>query len=183
MFIHSLSGIYTLSDPAGGDPTIASGSVEVLIQPGLGGDHNRNGELDCGDLDKMTRQISQGSTDILFDMNQDGAVDFADLEISGRDNHDSYFGDANCDGEFNSTDLVHVFVPGLYEQGPSDDAVYSTGDWNGDGEFNSSDLVVAFADGGYEMGPRGAVAGVPEPTGLTSFVLGLVGLMRMRRRR
>ena len=154
-----------------------------MIEPGLGGDHNRNGQLDCGDLDMMTREISQGTNDILFDMNRDGMVNFGDLEISVRQKHNTFFGDANCDGEFNSSDLVQVFVTGLYEQGPSDDAVYSTGDWNGDGEFNSSDLVVACIDGGYETGPRAAVAAVPEPTGLISFVLGLAGFGLMRRRR
>ena len=110
-----LSGIYTLSDPMGGNPTIASGSIEVLIEPGLGGDHNRNGQLDCGDLDMMTREIAAGSNDILFDMNRDGLVSFGDLEISVRQKHNTYFGDANCDGEFNSSDLVQVFVSGLYE--------------------------------------------------------------------
>ena len=76
----------------------------------------------------------------------------------------TYFGDANLDGEFNTRDMVVVFVAGQYEDESSGNSTWTTGDWNGDAEFNSSDLVVAFADGGYEQGVRGSTAtAVPEP--------------------
>jgi hypothetical protein len=86
----------------------------------------------------------------------------------------TWIGDANLDGEFNSTDLVLVFQAGRYER--LENSNWSQGDWNGDQLTNSSDLVAAFRDGGYEKGPRVTVAAVPEPTSLmlTTLIIGLV---------
>ncbi len=78
----------------------------------------------------------------------------------------TYFGDANLDGEFNSTDFVDVLGRGQYEDNIADNSQWEDGDWSGDGEFDSTDFVVALTAGGYEVGPRAAVASVPEPTGL-----------------
>lgn len=65
----------------------------------------------------------------------------------------TYFGDANLDGEFNSSDLTEIFRTGLYEDAIARNASWGTGDWNGDSDFTSGDLIAAFADGGYEQGP------------------------------
>lgn len=181
-----MTATYTLSDPNGGVPLIGSGSVEVLIQPGYGSDFNRNFVLDSGDLDMLTRQVDMASTDILYDLDRNGVIEFEDLRIAVQDLHNTYFGDANDDGEFNSNDLIQVFVAGLYENGVSDDAVWSTGDWNGDGEFSSSDLVISFQDGGYEQGPRPAVqaaAIVPEPSAALLTLTGVICMLLARRRR
>ena len=94
----------------------------------------------------------------------------------------TWMGDANLDGEFNSSDFVAVFTAGEYEDLIGGNSTWATGDWNGDGEFNSSDFVVAFADGGFELGPRPAAAQVPEPTSATLLVLCLGGfVVRLRR--
>ena len=93
----------------------------------------------------------------------------------------TYFGDANCDGEFNSSDLIQVMVAGLYETG--NPAVWSEGDFNADGIFESGDLVLALADGGYELGPTAAVAAVPEPGTMVLTLIGLALLAVRARRR
>ena len=67
-------------------------------------------------------------------------------------------GDANLDGEFNSTDLVRVFQAGEYEDAIESNSAWSDGDWNGDGEFDTSDLVVAFQAGYFEQGPPAVAA-------------------------
>jgi len=59
----------------------------------------------------------------------------------------TWFGDANLDGVFNSSDLVLVNQAGLYESGMP--ATWAEGDWNGDGFFDSADYVLAGQDGGY----------------------------------
>lgn len=52
------------------------------------------------------------------------------------------YGDSNGDLQFNSADLVTVFVAGKYETGQP--ATFNEGDWNGDGFFTSQDFVRAF---------------------------------------
>ena len=57
---------------------------------------------------------------------------------------------ARSDRLFNSSDLVHVFGAGEYEDEIAHNSTYDDGDWNQDGEFNSSDLVLVFREGHYE---------------------------------
>ena len=86
-------------------------------------------------------------------------------QIEDRGNTSGVFdllpGDANGDGEFNSSDLVDTFQAGKYERGI--DATWQEGDWNRDGRFDSSDLVAAFqananGQGIYETGPYATTA-------------------------
>ena len=90
----------------------------------------------------------------------------------------TYVGDSNLDGEFNSSDFVVVFTAGKYESGEA--ATYAEGDWNGDMLFNSSDFVAAFGQGGYERGPKPAA--VPEPSSMGSgLVLLAIFVFTLRR--
>lgn len=92
----------------------------------------------------------------------------------------SWLGDSNLDGEFDSSDLVLVFSAGEYEDLVEGNSSWVTGDWSGDREFDSSDLVLAMQDGGFEQGRRTAALPVPEP-GITGLaVLSLVFLLRER---
>ncbi|MEZ6118346.1 MAG: FG-GAP-like repeat-containing protein [Pirellulaceae bacterium] len=85
-----------------------------------------------------------------FDYTRDGLVDQSDLEYLVRLKIRSTFGDANLDNRFNSSDLVHVFEAGEYEDDIAGNSTWQTGDWNGDGDFDSSDLVFALQFAGYE---------------------------------
>ena len=82
-----------------------------------------------------------------------------------RDVANTFFGDANLDGEFNSSDLILVFQSNQYEDGIPRNSSWETGDWNGDGEFDTADLIKAFQENGYETGRRATAATVPEPEG------------------
>ncbi|MCA9166226.1 MAG: hypothetical protein KDB23_01100 [Planctomycetales bacterium] len=108
----------------------------------------------------------------------DTIVAAEDREAFVHDLAHTWFGDANFDGMFNSSDLVQVFVQGQYEDDIVGNSRWQDGDWNGDHEFTSSDLVAAFQDGGYEMGTRAAV--VPEPQTFVLLVcgVGLCGYIR-----
>ena len=125
-----------------------------------------------------------GTNDVSYDVNDDQRVDQLDRGVWVSDLKNTYVGDANLDGVFDSTDFVSVFVAGLYETGQA--AGWSEGDWDGDQRFDSGDFVAAFVDGGYELGPKGAMA-VPEPSsfwlllGLAVVLQGVV-MRRMRRR-
>jgi hypothetical protein len=87
----------------------------------------------------------------------DNLVNAVDINQWVKDLFVSWVGDADLNGEFNSSDLVTVLASGTYETDL--DSVWSTGDFNGDGRTTSGDLVAALADGGYEAGPRAAGGG------------------------
>jgi M6 family metalloprotease-like protein len=89
-----------------------------------------------------------------FDLNEDRQVNQLDADFLIHDILETDFGDANLDGQFNSSDLVAVFQRGRYEDNIPGGAGWADGDWNGDGEFNSADFVKAFQTGGYELGAR-----------------------------
>lgn len=162
--------------------------IEAAINYGLGlttvgdpGDYNGNGSLDADDIDQLSAAVEGGLTDGKFDLNSDGSVNADDRLHWINELVNTYVGDSNLDGEFNSSDFVVVFTAGKYESGQA--ATYAEGDWNGDMLFNSSDFVAAFGQGGYERGPKPAA--VPEPLtvrgGFTLLAIAAFALRRSRR--
>ena len=115
--------------------------------------------------------------------NNNGVVDYDDRKVWVNDLKKTWIGDSNLDLEFNSSDMVQVFVQGKYERDV--DAGWADGDWDGDIAFDSSDMVAAFVEGGYEKGPPavGAVSAVPEPGTVVMLLLGLLPLCARGRRR
>jgi hypothetical protein len=183
-----LSGVNTLTflvNNAGDADNPIGFRVDGLVaftNPGGGllGDFNQNGILDSGDIDDLTTQSAGATNPAGYDLNNDALVNTGDVTVWVKDLFNSWIGDANLDGEFNSSDLVSVLASGAYEADV--DSVWSTGDFNGDGRTNSSDLVAALADGGYEQGPRAAVAAVPEPATATLLVLAGLSVVGLKRR-
>ncbi|MCA9168661.1 MAG: pentapeptide repeat-containing protein, partial [Planctomycetales bacterium] len=147
------------------------------------GDMDANDVLDIADVDLLMKVIRLQADSLLgwlfpmFNVSNDADVDTADLGMWVHDLKHTWFGDANLDGGFNSSDLVIIFQAGEYEDEVENNSTWATGDWNADGDFTTSDLVVAFQDGGYEQGPRAALSAVPEPNGLLSLLIGLMGLL------
>ncbi|MFC1757899.1 dockerin type I domain-containing protein, partial [Planctomycetota bacterium] len=146
---------------------------------GLLGDFNNDGELNVMDIELLSQEVRDQTDNASFDVNNDQVVNGEDRSVWVKDLKNTWFGDANFDGEFNSGDFVTVFTAGLYESEEAAD--WSQGDWNGDGKFNSSDFVSAFSDGGYELGLRPAA--VPEPSSVVLLVGGLALLACRRRTR
>jgi autotransporter-associated beta strand protein len=141
------------------------------------GDFNNNNQLDVNDIDLLTRAILQGDQNPIYDLNDDGLIDQRDRFAWVKDVRKTFFGDANLNGQFESSDLVQVFTAGLYEDGIPLNATWATGDWNGDGDFGTSDLVTAFSDG------RNIVAnGVPEPSSGIGLIACLFGIVIRRGR-
>jgi hypothetical protein len=155
--------------------------AEFLYQTGGGvtGDFDGSGVLDAADIDDLTTQAAGGLNPASHDLNGDALVDVADIDVWMVSLFKSWSGDANLDGEFNSSDLVAVLASGTYEADVA--SVWTSGDFNGDGRTNSSDLVAALSGGGYESGPRAAAAAVPEPAVSLLWTLGLLGLLLRRR--
>lgn len=150
---------------------------------GIAGDLNGNGMLDAGDMDLLSAEVRAGGSTPSYDLNGDGSVNGADREFWVDSLFNTYMGDSNLDGEFNSGDFVFVFQAGEYEDGVAGNSTWATGDWNGDSEFDSSDFVTAFQAGGFEQGPRAAVSAVPEPGTATLLLVALASAAAYLRRR
>jgi hypothetical protein len=148
----------------------------------VAGDFNGNAQLDAEDLDLLANEIRTNRNVGLFDVNDDSIVDMSDHRFWVHDLSKTYLGDANLDGEFNTTDLVGVFQAGKYEDDVAGNASWTSGDWNGDDDFSTSDLVVAFQDGGFEQGPRAGVNAVPEPSSVMLLFFAVAPLMAVARR-
>lgn len=158
------------------------GSVDHWSFMNAGGDFNDNGILDSEDIEMLTAAVRAGMNDTRFDINFDGVVNTFDRNLWVHNHADTFFGDANLDGEFNSSDLVSVFGAAEYEDTIVGNSTWSEGDWNGDGDFTSRDLVSAFQDAGYEQSPRQAAQSVPEPsTRITTLLIGLVTMCILNR--
>ncbi len=159
-----------------GNTTTSRPWMASLSPPTLPGDYNNDGLLTAQDVDRLSQAIRE-ATDSAFDLNEDLQWNTDDLAIWVHQMANTYFGDADLDGQFNSFDLITVFQSGQYEDGPLANSTWSTGDWNGDAEFDSGDLVLAFQEGGYERGPR--IAAVPEPTGVLRLAILVSSLVRI----
>jgi hypothetical protein len=168
------------NDPAGG---FAFRLDFFSSTPIVAGDYDGDGLLTAADIDILSAAVRDNNQDPKFDLNDDGSVDQGDRAVWVEELKNTYFGDADLDGEFNSSDMVQVFVQGKYET--LEAAGWEAGDWNGNNLFDSSDMVVAFVGGGYEKGPKpnAAVSAVPEPGAIVLLAIGVWGLFSCRQRR
>ena len=167
-------------DPFAENAAPTSASFDSLLIRGIPkGDFDRSGHLTVADLDRLSSAV-RGTAEVdNSDLNHDGSVDQDDRRLWVHDLANTFFGDANLDGEFNSTDFVVVFNAGEYEDGIDANSTWATGDWNGNGDFESGDFISAFQDGGYEIGPRSVAANVPEVN--STWFLILFGYVCIRR--
>ncbi|MCA9213640.1 MAG: hypothetical protein KDB27_11270, partial [Planctomycetales bacterium] len=118
-----------------GDPQWGFGLVDNLhIFTPANGDFNGDGDLTVADINLLTAEVIADTNDGDFDLNGDDLVNSSDRVVWIKDLFNTYFGDANLDGEFNSTDFVVVFTANLYEDDVDGNATWETGDWNGDGD-------------------------------------------------
>lgn len=141
------------------------------------GDFDYNYVLNVDDLEILSTDLD--TIELRRDVNGDNEVNSLDLDHWVHDLFNTYYGDANLDGEFNSSDLVSVFHFAQYEDQVSGNSTWDTGDWDLNGDFESGDLVLAFQDAGYENGPRRVAKSVPETS--SSPLIPLTAMCVLRR--
>jgi hypothetical protein len=172
-------------DATGTPVTATFGMDNVMLVGAVAqvSDFNGDGVVDVQDINLLLGEIRSGTDIERFDVTGDGLLNDQDIlfVVTSPDQLNSYIGDANLDGEFNSSDLVVVLSGGQYEDGVAFNSAWDTGDWNGDGEFDTGDLVFALQQGGYEAGPRAAALALPVPEPATSLLL-LLGTGMLCRR-
>ena len=156
------------------------GAINFEGVPEVPGDYNNNGERDVNDIDLLQAAARLGDARTKFDLDGNRIADFQDVAYWVETLSNTYFGDFNFDGEFNSSDFVTAFKAAKFETGQA--ATWVDGDQNGDGLFNSNDFVTAFASSPYEQGPRpGGLMVVPEPS-TTGFLLSGIASLALCRR-
>lgn len=182
--IHFSSDHAGTSVPQDGPPCCAPVRDFWQAQVSFAGDYDFDHAFSESDIDALSAAIRSGEYHYNLDNNQDGQIDVNDyrLWVTGPDFANTYVGDANLDGEFNSSDLIVVFQAGEYEDNIMLNSTWAEGDWNGDGEFDTGDLVHAFQDGGYEIGPRIELNAVPEPTAGMMLMIGAIAICRLQKR-
>jgi hypothetical protein len=154
------------------------------------GDFNDDGKLSASDVNQYAAAIRSGVYESKFNLDLDSRISSDDLRYWLERLFHTYMGDSNLDKDLTTSDLVHVFQIGEYEDLPKINSVYTDGDWDGDSEFTSGDFVAIFNAGcGFhfkctEVGPRPGLP-VPEPSlAATAMVIAIVfGLAAGRGRR
>ncbi len=123
------------------------------------GDFNADGSATVSDLELLRGAIATGADDPMYDLDASGAVDSQDLQEWLDDVVNTYFGDADLDGNVDLADL------NVIRNGFGAAADWSGGDFDGDGSVGLNDLnAVRNHFGASRQAPVGTP--VPEPAGL-----------------
>ena len=172
----NFNSFFTVTGQLGSDDYTLAWAVNNVV-----GDFNGDSALTGADIDALSAEVRAGTNNADFDLTGDGAVDAADRTEWITVAANTFVGDSNLDGEFNSTDFIVVFSAGEYEDGIAGNSGWAEGDWDGSGDFDSGDFVAAFSAGKYELGPNPAASTVPEPSALV--LCALAGLAFLSRRK
>lgn len=177
----TLSALENVQDNPVGSEFAGHFADNATLEIYIHGDLNNDGTWNAGDIDKLSSALWTGTTTGRMDINDDGAITMDDRRYWIEVLKNTYYGDSNLDGEFNSTDLIEAMQAGEYEDSITGNSTWVEGDFSGDGEFNSTDLVLALQLGGFEQGPRIKPVPVPEPSSVTLGIVTMIGVSCLRR--
>jgi hypothetical protein len=99
------------------------------------GDFNADGKLSTADLELLVQAVSSSSTDLFYDLDENGSVNAADVAFLVNDVVKPARGDYDWDSTVTSTDY-HVWRSRYGSE------LYLNADGNGDGRVDTADYVV-----------------------------------------
>ena len=140
----------------------------------LGEDNLPDDLVDATDIDTLLAAIQSGSSDSLFDMNDDTVVNASDATTL-FDILDTQYGDANLDGSVDGLDLA------IWQMNYGTASGWAAGNFNGDAEVNGRDFLIWQRNYGFTANLMANVHGSPEPTS-ASLVAGLLCLLGISRK-
>ena len=90
---------------------------DVYFIPAFPGDYDGDASLTADDIDMLSEELSVNMPRSWYDLNEDRLINQDDRTAWVKEFKNTYFGDANLNLEFNSSDMVQVFAAGKYETG------------------------------------------------------------------
>lgn len=161
---------------------VLTGSVEYIPLPatgdGLRGDFNGDSAIGLADADLLVAAIAAGTNPSQFDLTSDSMVTAADLDVFLSGNLISDGNKLPGDTDFGGSVAFADFLT-LSSNFGQNIALWSAGDFDGSGDVGFSDFLALSSNFGASSG--GALASVPEPSGLALLLVGLAILPRRRR--
>lgn len=155
---------------------------------GVDGDFNNDELWNCDDINALTAAIAAGSTDLSFDMNDDGVIDIDDvteagvgwLAVGGANNPDDTGGNPFLPGDINIDGTVDGgdFLTWNTNKFQSLDA-WCLGDLTASGIVDGGDFLIWNT---FKFQSSDGVQAIPEPSGL-ALVVSMLGCLAFRRRR
>lgn len=109
------------------------------------GDIDGNGVVDALDMDLLAAAVRQQSTESIFDINEDGTTDRADIDYLVREVLGTLPGDVNLDGAIAFGDFLQL--AGGFGKSPNG---WSAGDFNLDGQTDFADFLELAGSFGFE---------------------------------
>ncbi|MEM8784017.1 MAG: PEP-CTERM sorting domain-containing protein [Planctomycetota bacterium] len=157
-----------------------AGTTEAYLEAlARRGDQTDDGLLTAEDIDALFANIGTADEDELWrgDLDVDGQVDLADVELLVQSFARTFVGDAQLDGVIDQADLNAV-LNGWGNTGVG----WADGDFNGNNRIEQGDLNAVLNNWGSRFAPSFAAnPSVPEP-GVAALLGGGIGLLLRRRR-
>ncbi|MEM7314120.1 MAG: PQQ-dependent sugar dehydrogenase [Planctomycetota bacterium] len=163
----------------------SEGVVYRLVLPTSNtGDFNEDGNYDCTDIDRLTREIASGENGTVYDLTGDGRVNGDDLDQWLVEAGEARFGpgrsylvgDANLDGAVDTSDF-NIWNANKFMPTPE----WCSADFNASGEVDVSDFNLWNVHK-FQLSDSSAVPEPSLPVGLLSLLAFLLFTTRNRPR-